>query len=82
MAFACKYCIMYKGLKGSDVANLPQTEEELYNHIEHEHHIPVRRENENGEQCMARFKLENPEAGGPNCKCPNCIHERSLKVPA
>ena len=50
MALACKYCIMYKGLKGSDVANLPQTEEELYSHIEHEHHIPVRRENEKGEQ--------------------------------
>jgi len=72
MAYACKYCILTKGLKGSEVSSLPQTEEELINHLEREHHIPVRRENETPAECMARFQRENPEAGGPNCKCPTC----------
>jgi len=72
MSKACKYCILTKGLRGSEIASLPQTDEELYQHIEREHHIPVRREGETAEQCMARFKSENPEAGGPNCKCPAC----------
>ncbi len=78
MAMACKYCIMTHGLKGSEIANLPQTDEEFHNHIEREHHIPVRRKGETDEQCMARFKLENPEAGGPNCKCPSCVRDRNM----
>lgn len=43
MAIACKYCILTKGLTGSDVAGLPQNEEELYEHIEAEHHDRSRR---------------------------------------
>ena len=76
MAIACTYCILTKGLKGSEISSLPRTEEELFQHIEHEHHIPVQREGETGRQCMDRFKRENPEAGGPDCKCPNCRRER------
>jgi hypothetical protein len=34
MAFACKYCIASKGLRGSDIASLPQTQEDLIAHIE------------------------------------------------
>jgi len=77
---ACKYCIMDKGLKGSELESLPQTDEEFSNHIEKEHHIPVRRDNETDEQYLERFQRENPEAGGPNCKCPNCCHERDRKL--
>lgn len=76
MALACKYCILAHGLKGSEISSLPQTDEELYQHIEREHHIPVRRENETPEECLARFKRENPGAGGPNCKCPSCGNSR------
>ena len=72
MAIACKYCIAIKGLKGSEISSLPQTEEELYDHIEKEHHIPVQREGESKDEALTRFKRETPDAGGPNCKCPDC----------
>ena len=74
MPIACKYCIATKGLKGSDVDKLPKTEEELFQHIERDHHIPVKRENETKEETLARFQRENPEAGGPNCRCLFCNH--------
>ena len=70
---ACKYCIATRGLKGSEIKNLPKTDEELFDHIEREHHIPVRRENETVAQCEARFAREQPDAGAPDCKCPKCI---------
>jgi hypothetical protein len=72
MAIACKFCILTKGLKGSEIGSLPQTEEELFRHIEAVHHIPVRREGESEEAGLGRFQRENPEAGGPNCRCPDC----------
>lgn len=80
MAIACKYCILTKGLKGSDVVKLPQTDEEFFNHIEREHNICVMRENETKEQAWERFVRENPEAGGPNCKCPECTYERQRGI--
>lgn len=72
MSFACKFCILTRGIRGSEIASLPETEEELLQHIEREHHVPVRRKNETLEECKERFQRENPEAGGPNCKCPDC----------
>lgn len=79
MPIACKYCIATKGLKGSDIDKLPKTKEELFQHIETEHHIPVIRENETEEECSERFKRENPEAGGPNCKCPACQRKGEVR---
>ena len=79
MALACKYCILTKGLRGSDISKCPQNEEELAQHIESEHHIPVRRKNETAAECNERFQRENPEAGGENCKCPRCQVERDIQ---
>ena len=76
MALACKYCLLTKGLCGSEISSLPQTDEELFQHIEREHHIPVGREGETPDQTMERFRRENPEAGGPDCKCPRCQQEK------
>ena len=76
MARACRYCIMTKGLRGSEIADLPQTDEEFCDHVEREHHIPVRREGETKEQAQKRFQEQNPEAGGPNCRCPGCQAKR------
>ena len=72
MAIACKLCIATKGLKGSDIGSLPQTDEELHEHIESVHHQPVQRDGETPKECMERFTKAHPEAGGPNCKCPSC----------
>ena len=77
MAIACKWCILSKGLKGSEIGSLPQTEEEFARHIEGVHHIPVRRDGETVEVARTRFQRENPEAGGPNCRCPDCRRGRA-----
>lgn len=75
MGIACRYCIATKGLTMKS-GHLFQTEEELIEHIEMEHDIPVAREGETEEETMARFKAKNPRAGGPNCQCPACLHKR------
>lgn len=69
MAYACKICIAQKGLRGSEIASLPQTEEELMEHMEAVHHIPVIREGETEEQAVERFLKKHPEAK----TCPECI---------
>lgn len=72
--WVCTYCIATKGLRGSDLQNWPDVKDSDAQaaHIEGEHHIPVRRDHESEHQCVNRFKREQPEAGGPNCKCPSC----------
>lgn len=75
--WVCSYCIATKGLRGADIKNWPSTDDDeaKYRHIESEHHIPVRREGETVQQCQERFAREQPDAGGPNCKCPQCRHD-------
>jgi len=72
--WACKLCIMTKGLLGSQIDSLPDAEdsEGIARHIESEHHIAVRREDESEEAALKRFRDAYPEAGGPSCKCPSC----------
>lgn len=78
MGIACKYCIATKGLR-LDSDHLFETEEELFNHIEMEHDMPVVREGETEEEALARFKAKNPRAGGPDCQCPACLHKRGAR---
>ena len=77
---ACKYCIMTKGLKGSDISKLPTTEEEFIEHIERDHNIPVQRDGETEVVTMERFYTQYPEAKNPEtCKCPECSAQRDEK---
>ena len=69
MALACKICIMTKGLRGSEIGSLPQNEEELADHMEKVHHMPVRRDGETHEESVQRFLEKYPEAR----TCPECI---------
>jgi len=69
MALACKICIANRGLKGSEIENLPQNEEELFDHMERVHHMPVQREGKTHEECIKRFLEKCPEAK----TCPECI---------
>ena len=73
--WVCTYCVMSVGIYGADLKNWPAYDdlEGQAQHLEAYHHIPVQRSSETSEECMERFKRENPEAGGPNCKCPRCI---------
>lgn len=68
MAYACKICLLTKGLKGKDIASLPQTQEELDKHLEDEHHMPVQRPGESEEQTIARFVAAHPGVD----KCEDC----------
>ena len=79
MPIACKYCILTKGLKGTG-ENLTDgkkimfdTEEELCDHVEMEHDIPVMREDETESECKERFNKINRRSGTENCQCPECI---------
>ncbi|TET10080.1 hypothetical protein E3J84_04460 [Candidatus Aerophobetes bacterium] len=69
MAVACKICIKSKGVRGSD--KLFETQEELNDHLESYHHMPVIRKGESKEEAIKRF-LENYPAAR---KCPKCIAE-------
>jgi len=69
MPIACKICIMKKGLLGTEIGSLPKTEDELMDHMEEVHHMPVQREGESHEQCIKRFIERYPEAK----TCPECI---------
>lgn len=62
MALACKICILKHGLKGSQLSSLPQSPDQLEEHLESEHHIPVMRQGETKEQAIARFLKIYPEA--------------------
>ncbi len=68
MALACKFCIAEKGLRGSDIDGLPKNQEELNEHLEQYHHMPVIREGETREQAIKRFVTQHPEA----TSCQNC----------
>lgn len=69
MPLACRVCIMKDGLKGSEIDSLPKNEEELMNHLEKVHHMPVRMPGESHKQCIERFLKKYPEAR----TCPECI---------
>ena len=69
MPIACKICIMTKSLKGSDIISLPKTEDDLMDHMEKVHHMPVQRESETNEECIKRFIEKYPEAR----TCPECV---------
>lgn len=78
MALICKYCLMERGIKGSELAKMDlKTEEALIEHIESEHHIAIQREGETEEECMKRFYNKYLEAKDRNtCKCPECKRNR------
>ena len=69
MALACKICILTKGIRGNEIDSLPQNEEELADHMEKVHHMPVVREGETIEQAVKRFLEKYPEAR----TCSECI---------
>ena len=76
---ACKLCLV-SGESGVSFAkgNIFKTDEELFDHIEMVHDVgPVVREGETEEQATARFKAKNTRAGGPNCRCPRCLHKEA-----
>lgn len=78
-SWVCKLCILSCGLAGKGPLDWPDIadEESQRLHYERVHHIPVARDGEPPAQAMARFKRDNPTAGGPDCRCPGCAARRA-----
>jgi hypothetical protein len=65
----CKLCTV----EGNTIfANALAGDDELYEHIEMVHDVPVRREGETDQKAMARVRAKNPRMGGPDCRCVDC----------
>ena len=76
---ACKYCIAKHGLWGSDFKSLDgdrkvafDAEDEFYDHLEEEHDLIVRRENETLEEAEKRVHAKNKRIGTESYQCPQC----------
>ncbi len=54
--FACKICIMKKGLRGSEIASLPKTQEEFVEHLETVHHIAAKPRSRPRRACGASIR--------------------------
>ena len=72
--WVCRLCIVTKGLRGSELIDWPDTDDEegQVRHIEEVHRIPVVRVRESQAEAEERLRRENPETGGSNCRCPAC----------
>lgn len=74
---ACRYCVLEKGIIAGDFF---KTQEELIEHIEMVHDMPIRGPGESHTDATARVKKKNPRLGGPSCQCPACKGKRQLKA--
>ena len=73
----CPYCLLPggRGWRMAGKQGLFDTDEEFIEHIEMEHDLAVRREDETEEQALARVKAKNPRIGTKDCRCPSCMAE-------
>jgi hypothetical protein len=54
VAYACKFCLAQHGLNGTEIFKLPLDRETVAEHIEREHHYPVRRDGESQDEAEHR----------------------------
>ena len=64
---ACRFCVGEKGLTLNS-KHLFKTQEELNDHLESVHHMPIINEGETEDDAMKRFLEKYPEAKD----CPEC----------
>ena len=76
----CRYCVLKYGIKGSELKekNL-ETDEDLYNHIEEVHGIPVGREGETEQQTKKRCAAKGIVEDRGKCQCQECKELRKNK---
>ena len=72
----CKYCIAKLGFSLRDKDRIFETDEELYEHIENWHGIPVIREGETNKQAKQRCAKKGIVEDRKKCKCKDCQEER------
>jgi len=72
---ACKICIMKFGLKGSEIESKTktfETDEDLFEHMENVHGIPVMRKDESEEDCQKRCEAKGIVSDRSRCQCVEC----------
>lgn len=72
MPIACKICVARYGLRGSEIGDLPKTQEELAEHLENEHGMVVIREGETRQQADARCTAKGIVPDQTKCQCADC----------
>ncbi len=68
----CKMCVAQFGFRLDDKSKTFETDEELYEHIENVHGIPVIRENETEQQAEERCARKGIVADRDLCQCEEC----------
>jgi len=68
----CQKCIIQFGFKLSDKGKNFETDEELYEHFEMVHGIPVRRENETAKDAEERCAKKGLSENRNKCVCKEC----------
>ncbi len=74
----CKYCIITKGIKGSDLAKEDLSNDEAFcEHIENVHGIVVKREGETKEDARKRCAAKGIVTDRTKCQCQECKEMRA-----
>lgn len=76
----CKFCVAKHGFKLSDKDRIFQTDEQLYEHLENQHGVPVMRKGETSDQAIARCAKKGIVKDKNKCKCGDCKEERGKKI--
>jgi predicted small metal-binding protein len=77
----CKLCVAKFGFKLADKNKTFETDEELYEHIENTHGIPVMREGETSKQAEERCAKKGIVPDRDICQCEECKILRSEPSP-
>jgi len=82
MGIVCKWCLIYGNPTrpggSTAIKDVLETDEDLVEHIEMVHCMPVKRPGETSEQAEARVRAKNPRMGTAECTCPRCDARRRL----
>ena len=76
----CQKCILQFGFRLADKNKTFETDEELCEHLEVVHGIPVRRENETEKDCMERAAKKGLSQDRNKCICEECKIWRDEKT--
>mgnify|MGYP001583873331 CR=1 FL=1 len=76
----CQRCIVQFGFKLADKNKTFETDEELFEHLEMIHGIPVRREGETEKDCMKRTAKKGLSSDRNKCVCEECKIYRGEKT--
>ena len=75
----CKICVSQKGYRLANKESSFGVDNELYDHVENEHGIPVRRDGETRKQAKKRCREKGITNNKDTCQCGDCKRLREGK---